>query len=274
MTLESLLLQRYPMSSLAVAALASVAAAVSPGRDYSGAAAASVPFPNYRHEGVWSSHQLTSSPIWFKNKLYLVSSRIGHAHSFFCVFDGATGQNISCPESSYDHFFFSSIVDHTRGEENQTVWVFGSAWNRANRTSHGGSWGSGPCEDASRGVGPGCYVGAWSSQDMTTWQFSEAVTFPVPQTTANPGASMVPISSQPTPAGHLARHQAFMALEGGPLAINTGEDGNLHQSWKLLSPSYTGAPGPRPRDPKQPEAARSGGFGMPCPSARYNPLDR
>ena len=234
--------------------------------------------------------------------LPVVSSQIGAAHSFFCVFDGTTGQNVSCPESSSDHFFFSAIVDHTRGEENQTVWVFGSAWNRANRTaavSPGargpadlpdsaevgvrataerrsrsspvgwGSWGSGPCDDASRGVGPGCHVGAWSSRDMKTWQFSKAVTFPVPQTTANPGASIIPISSQPTPAGRLARHQAFMALEGGPLAINTGKDGDLHQGWELLAPNYTTAP----RNPKRPDAGSSGGFGLPCPSARYNPLD-
>jgi hypothetical protein len=48
-----------------------------------------VPFPNFAHEGAWTSHQLCSSPIHFKSKLYLVSSRIGQAHSFFCVFDAA-----------------------------------------------------------------------------------------------------------------------------------------------------------------------------------------
>ena len=80
-----------------------------------------VPFPNFAHEGAWTSHQLCSSPIFFKDKLYLVSSRIGKTHSFFCVFDAASGATVSCPEESQDHFFFSSIVDHTRGADGATV---------------------------------------------------------------------------------------------------------------------------------------------------------
>ena len=229
-----------------------------------------VPFPNFAHEGAWTSHQLCSSPIFFKDKLYLVSSRIGKTHSFFCVFDAASGATVSCPDESQDHFFFSSIVDHTRGADAATVWVFGSAWNRANKSAVGVSataeqrarsstigWGSGPCDDASRGEGPGCHVGAWRSTDMKSWTFSKAVTLPLPQTTANPGASMIPLSSQPTPAAGLPRHQAFMAMEGGVLAINTGSDGDLHQSWELLS-----------------NGSRTGGFALPCPSARYNPQDR
>lgn len=96
---------------------------------------------NYEHVGAWVGSSLESSPIFFQGKLYLMQSQMGPfprdgsngSHSFFCVMDGRTGEEVSCPPSSSGHAFCSSIVDHTGPTER--AWVFCSAWDRANQTS-------------------------------------------------------------------------------------------------------------------------------------------
>ena len=65
-------------------------------------ALASSPYPAmpYTREGAWTGPgQLCSSPLWFNQTLYLMSSRISNV-SHFCIFDGATGEQLSCPPSS------------------------------------------------------------------------------------------------------------------------------------------------------------------------------
>ena len=125
--------------------------------------------------------------------------------------------------------------------------VFCSAWDRANHSycpqnPKGGSWGCGACADAARGVGDGCYVGAWSTEDLHTWTGPvKALTLPLPQTVPNVGASMVPSTLHSNLSNNLPAHQAFMALENGelPLAINVGSDRNLSMNWQLLSVNVT-----------------------------------
>jgi hypothetical protein len=163
-----------------------------------------------------------------------MSSRIDKM-SHFCIFDGATGEQLSCPESSNGHFFFSAIVDHGDDGQPATVWVFGSAWDRAQKPAGGKGWGPGPCADALQGTGGGCHVGVWKSTDLTTWSFAKAVTLPLPMTVANVGVSMIPSASRATPTPGLPVHQAFMALEienhapnvVTPLALNTRVWGRL-----------------------------------------------
>ena len=55
------------------------------------------------------------------------------SHSFFCIYDALTGDKVVCPESSSKFAFCSAIVDHTVPSD-QTLWVFCSAWDRANHT--------------------------------------------------------------------------------------------------------------------------------------------
>ena len=255
--------------------------------------------PHYTLIGAWNTHFLCGSPLWFRGKKYWMASKIDEpsmpGHSHFCLHDGATGESLSC--SGKDHFFFSSIVDHTgNSTAEEKIWVFGSAWNRANRSAESESeagdhdrararsntsgWGSGPCAAAAQGKGAGCEVGAWSSSDLKTWTYSKILTLPLPFTVPNVGAGMIPRKNQPTPARGLPRHQAFMALEDSKasLAVNTGSGGNLHSGWELLpyacaaenctsrarggsSPPFAGTP------------AAHGGFGLACPSARYNADD-
>ena len=173
----------------------------------------------YRHEGMWTGPgQLCSSPLWFNNTLYLMSSREkdesqGLNSSHFCIFDGYTGEQRSCPESSSGHFFFSAIVDHGHDIAHPTVWVFGSAWDRSHKPPDGKGWGVGPCADALNGKGGGCHVGVWKSTDLKTWTFAKAVTLPLPMTVANVGVSMIPAASRMSPAPGLPKHQAFMARD-------------------------------------------------------------
>ena len=67
--------------------------------------------PNFAHAGAWVGGSLESSPIYFNGRLYLMQSQMGNfapdgkPHGFFCVFDGETGDEVVCPESSSGHAF-------------------------------------------------------------------------------------------------------------------------------------------------------------------------
>ena len=223
---------------------------------------------NFKPEGAWGDgHGQEASPFFLNGRLYMMQSQMGHfpadgsqgVHSGFCVFDARSGEVVpgSCPDSSSGFAFCSAIVDHTAPP--QKLWVFCSAWDRANRTyCTPGAWGCGPCADALHGKGRGCYVGSWMTEDLHTWDGPHpAVTLPLNQTVPNVGASMV-VSSAPVPG--LPKHQAFMALENNeyPIAINTGSDRDLSKNWELLRHGQHGV----------------NTFGLACPSARYNPIDK
>ena len=192
------------------------------------------------------------------------------AHSLFCIFDATTGEKVTCPESSAAYAFCSAIVDYTTPPHR--LWVFCSAWDRANHTycGPGASWGCGACGDAERGVGPGCHVAAWSSEDLVTWSKPvAAITLPLNQTVPNVGASMVPHAAA-TVLPNVPKHQAFMALENGafPMAINVGDDRDLSKNWRLL-------PVNRSSDAcKHSTAHVTCEPGVACPSTRYNPVDQ
>ena len=89
-------------------------------------------------------------------------------------------------------------------------------------------WGCGACSDAQRGVGDGCYVGAWSTKDLKTWSGpSKAVTLPLPHTVPNVGAAMVTQKGAARFHG-IPEHQGYMAFEGGSFtALNVGTDRDL-----------------------------------------------
>ena len=223
---------------------------------------------NFKPQGSFGNFGQEASPVYLNGKLYLVQSIMGQpvpgqgAHSYFCVYDAETGEKVSCPASSSAFAFCSAIVDHSAPP--QKLWVFCSAWDRANKTYCGNEttagWGCGACTEARRGKGGGCYVASWSTEDLKTWDGPRAaVTLPITdgqpgQTVPNVAASMVPASAPPIHG--VPKHQAFMALENGahPIAINTGTDRDLSKNWKLL--------------------AGAGSPGLACPAARYNPLDK
>ena len=225
---------------------------------------------NFKPEGAWGDgHGQEGSPFFFRGKLYLMQSMMGFfpkdrsmgVHSGFCVFDARSGEEVSCPDSSSAFAFCSAIVDHTALP--QKLWVFCSAWDRANRTyCENSAWGCGACSDAHHGKGSGCYVGSWSTDDLVTWDGPHrAVTLPMNQTVPNVGTSMVVASSM---APGWPKHQAFMALENNefPIAINTGSDRDLSKNWELLQV-----------DQGQ-HGVKVAPFGLACPSARYNPVDQ
>ncbi len=196
---------------------------------------------NFEPQGAWGDHGQEASPVFLNGKLYMVQSIMGKfpadgsqgGHSGFCVYDARTGSTVSCPDSSSAYAFCSAIVDHTAPPH--TLWVFCSAWDRANHTyCDNSAWGCGACSDAAHGMGTGCYVASWSTQDLKTWEGPEhAVTLPLNQTVPNVGTSMVTASSS---IPGLPKHQAFMALENSeyPIAINTGADRDLSKNWQLL----------------------------------------
>jgi len=228
---------------------------------------------NYEHVGAWVGSSLESSPIFFQGKLYLMQSQMGPfprdgsngSHSFFCVMDGRTGEEVSCPPSSSGHAFCSSIVDHTGPTER--AWVFCSAWDRANQTScRDPLWGCGAC-GLSRSNESDCYVAAWSSTDLRSWTSSAILTLPRPLTVPNVAVSMIPPSSRdrPLPSG-LPSHQAWMALDAPapPIAVNTASGGDLHNGWEFVDRNYTDA---------NDNNNRWGGMGVECMAVRYNPMD-
>jgi hypothetical protein len=225
--------------------------------------------PNFAHLGAWTGSNLEASPLYYRGQLYLMMSQMGEfppggAHSFFCVFDGITGEKLSCPASSSGHAFCSAIVqpadDAARPPRNETLWVFCSAWDRANHTEcQTPGWGCGACANPEGG----CYVGSWSCSadsvdDCGDWQFTHALTLPGKVTVPNVGVGLVP---HDMPAvGDLPRHQAFMALESSfSLAVNVGSDGDLSSNWIFLDPNSHTIDG-----------VSNAGL---CPFARYNAVD-
>jgi hypothetical protein len=141
-------------------------------------------------------------------------------HSFFCVYDASTGEVMSCPENSSGWAFCSFIVDRT--EQPERAWAFCSAWDRANHTVNGqnasmtcaaneSGWGCGGCNLAQRNKpGPGCSVGAWSSEDLVNWEGPfPAVTLPGNVTVPNVAVTMIPRSSRAAAAAQtgLPPHQ-------------------------------------------------------------------
>jgi hypothetical protein len=227
--------------------------------------------PNFQHAGALVGSTLESSPIYFKGKLYLMQSRMGEfapdggPHSFFCVNDMLTGEIISCPNASSGFAFCSAIVDHSVPSD-EVAWVFCSAWDRANSHSPGCQpWGCGACAEGK------CYVAAFSSRDLTSWDGPQvAVALPPNITVPNVGVGWVsrPNNIPPLPPS-LQPHQAFMVLEASPIgksvryvAINTGNDRNLGQNWLLYDGTEVGM---------GPFGANTTGEATGCPSARFDP---
>ena len=217
---------------------------------------------NFAHAGAWVGSSLESTPLYYKGRLLMMQSQMGNfapdglPHAYFCVFDGATGARLNCPNSSSGHAFCSALVDATPGR-NETLWVFCSAWDRASHDCPHPGWGCGACADPAGG----CYVGAWScaAEDVAQceWAFGRALTMPGKLTVPNVGVALVPPSPQPPPAP-LPKHQAFMALEASySVAINVGTDGDLSANWIFLDPALFGV-----------EGVSDGGL---CPFSRYDP---
>ena len=261
---------------------------------------------NYQPQGAWGDFGEEASPFFLNGKMYHMQSVMGimpedgseGTHSFFCIYDAATGAKVICPESSSKFAFCSAIVDHTVPAD-QRLWVFCSQWDRANKTycpqppppppppaprpgvfasaeqrAHSSTigWGCGACSDAQRGVGDGCYVGAWSTSDLKTWSGpSKAVTLPLPFTVPNVAAAMIPPSSAGDLPPNLPKHQTFMAFEGGSFtALNIGTDRDLSKNWKLLPMVNRSSELCKNLSKEGKECAT----GLDCPTARYNPMDK
>lgn len=222
---------------------------------------------NYEHLGALMGPNLESSPVFYKNHLYIMESQMGTfydggSHSFFCIFDMLTGEKLNCPLSSVAHAFCSAMVDSS-SPQGETLWVFCSAWDRANKTSCSTpGWGCGACANPAGG----CYVGSFrcSSDDLRecgdSWNFTKALPLPGKVTVPNVAVAMVPRTAPHSNASLLPVHQAFMALETSfNLAVNVGSNGDLSANWILLDP--------------QTHAIDDVGNGGLCPFARYNPSD-
>eukprot|EP00054_Salpingoeca_dolichothecata_P026267 m.186962 g.186962 ORF g.186962 m.186962 type:complete len:351 (+) comp25607_c0_seq4:185-1237(+) len=156
--------------------------------------------------------------------------------SYFRIRNMTSGRIIANVSQSLGHSFFAASYDHER----ETLWVFGSAHARNNKLHPG------PCDIAPH---KGCYVGAWSSKDLTTWSATaKALTLPDGYSFYNNDVTFV---RKMSPDSDLPKHQAVMILEWrqddphhfphpSPFAINTGEDGDLSTNWVLLDPdNYT-----------------------------------
>jgi hypothetical protein len=241
---------------------------------------------NFRHEGAWvAGRGYESTPMFFGGKLYLMQSMMGHfapdggPHSYFCIFDGETGEEVACPESSSGHAACSGIVDRASVPGRERAYVFCSAWDRANHTScppppaGAFTWGCGACSRPG-----GCYVGAWSSGDMRSWEGPSMAVPPEQiarlrkpaygsvshnnfhppklQLPTNVAVAPVPRSSAAPIAG-VPLHQAFMAFElSYNIAVNVGTDGDLTKNWLVLDPS------------------KFGGQDIECPTVRYRAADK
>ena len=179
---------------------------------------------NFKPEGAWGDHGQEASPFFLGHKLYMMQSIMGRfpadgsqgGHSGFCVYDAETGEVVSCPDSSSAFAFCSAVVD--RSAAPQKLWVFCSAWDRANHSYCADSaWGCGACADAQHGRGHGCVVASWSTEDLGTWDGPHpALTLPMNQTVPNVGVSMVAAAAA---VPGLPMHQAFMALENSAYPI-------------------------------------------------------
>ncbi len=219
--------------------------------------------------GALVGSSLESTPLYYRGGLYLMASEMGTfydggAHSFFCIKDFLTGETLNCPLSSVGHAFCSAIVDATSLPGTETLWVFCSAWDRANHTSCATpGWGCGACADPAGG----CYVASFACREADvracgdSWNFTKALTLPGRVTVPNVGVGLVPRAASPAPnATGLPRHQAFMALETSfSAAVNVGKDGDLSANWLLLDPQVYGV-------------NKVGDAGL-CPFARYNAED-
>lgn len=246
------------------------------------------PWLNFEHRGAWvAGRGYESTPMFFGGRLYLMQSMMGPfapdgaMHSYFCIFDGATGEEIACPASSSGHAACAGVVDRTSKPGTEQAFVFCSAWDRANHTcpeyaqAHNAgnfTWGCGACSK------PGaCYVGGWSSADMRHWQGPSMAVPPAEvaklrrpawgdashhnyhapalQLPTNVAVAPVPRLSAAPIAG-VPSHQAFMAFElSYNIAVNTATDGDLTKNWVVLDP------------------ARFGGQGIECPTVRYRAAD-
>jgi hypothetical protein len=223
--------------------------------------------PNFAHQGALVGSSLESTPLFYRGSMYLMASEMstfgdGGAHSYFCIYDLATGERLNCPLASLGHAFCSALVDAASVPGTETLWVFCSAWDRANHTSCAKpGWGCGACADPAGG----CYVGSFacSAPDVrdcgNSWNFTKALTLPGHVTVPNVAVGLVPHGANP-PNTSLPRHQAFMALETSlSVAVNVGGDGDLGANWLLL-------------DPQQFAVQQVGDGGL-CPFARYNAAD-
>ena len=221
--------------------------------------------PNFAHAGAWVGSSLESSPLFYRGRLYMMASKMGafapdgKPHGFFCILDGVTGEELVCPASSSGHAFCSAVVDAAPGRA-ETMWVFCSAWDRANHACDlPAAWGCGACADP--WASGGCYVGAWAcdGDDVAAcaWDasFAKALTLPGNETVPNVGVGLVPAGRGAV--GALGAHQAFMALETATsAAVNTGADGDLSKNWQLLDTRTFGV-----------EGVSDSGL---CPFARYD----
>ena len=114
--------------------------------------------PKFKHVGALVGASLESSPLLFNGSLFLMQARMAafapdnQPHSFFCVYAMDTGAPVSCPPSSSGFAFQSAIVDHSVAGDD-VVWVFGSAWDRAQSSApECKPWGCGACANATVGV--------------------------------------------------------------------------------------------------------------------------
>jgi len=232
------------------------------------AAPASAWAPNYAHAGAWVGSSLESTPLWFRGRLYMMQSQMRNflpdnkGHGFWCLFDGVTGEELVCPPSSSGHAFCSAVVDATPGRE-ETMFVFCSAWDRANHDCPTPQWGCGACSDP--WASGGCYVGAWAcaGDDVAAcaWDasFNKALVLPGNETVPNVGVGLVPAGAGAV--GALGPHQAFMALETATsVAVNVGTDGDLTRNWRLLD-----------RAAFRVDGVSDGGL---CPFARFDAATR
>jgi hypothetical protein len=75
---------------------------------------------NFEHKGAWvAGRGYESTPMFLGGKLYLMQSMMGPFapdggdHSYFCIFDGESGEEVACPPTSSGHAACSGIVDRT-----------------------------------------------------------------------------------------------------------------------------------------------------------------
>jgi hypothetical protein len=212
--------------------------------------------PNFAHRGALAMDTLESTPFTLNGTLYVQQARMGAfapdglGHSFFCIYEGATGREVSCPAAGSGYAFQSSIVD----DASETLWVFGSAWDRAQSSAPGCKpWGCGACAEGH------CNVSVMWTRDLSTWGGPEPVVMMPPGITVpNVAVGFHPLGTATPP--DVPDHQAFMFLESSvSVAVNVGTDGDLSKNWVLLNASEF-ATGP------------SGEAGS-CPAARFNPRD-
>ena len=218
--------------------------------------------PSYESTGVYSWKPMgaaaEATPFRFKGKMYLMESVTGHTldtpwpategGSYFRIVELESGNVVHCVKESVGHAFFSAVVDDVTG----TVWVFGGAHNRGVEGKQpGGECDEGNPSAKNDGKGHpanGCYVGGWSSKDLTSWSKTfKSVQLGVGQSFYNNDVTLVKPKYTNWAEVHgtdLPPHQAAMALEASgmhtpgnfAIAINTGTGGDLSKAedWKVI----------------------------------------